>query len=59
MLSGYINSLEKYLEGPGKVLEFMVSNIVGTVDLANAKSIVGEIHSVSENANDESNVTSI
>ena len=37
----------------------MVSNIVGTVDLANAKSIVGEIHSVSENANDESNVTSI
>jgi len=31
MLSDYKNSLEKYPEGPGKVLEFRVSNVVGTL----------------------------
>jgi len=34
MLSGYKNSLEKYLEGPGssgKVIELRLSNVVGTL----------------------------
>jgi len=31
MLSGYKNRLEKYREGPGKVLEFRVSNVVETL----------------------------
>jgi len=37
MLSGYKNSLEKYPEGPGKVVEFRMSNTVGTLSAIRAK----------------------